>query len=214
MTHNPDIPELLHSLILDEAIAPIEYTAQEREQFCQQHQLNSAHVRQAWTTQHGSSAELDAWIDRQLKISKLQQAKWGKRLGSYFLQRKAQLDQVICSLIYPTTKEIAQELYFRIVEGEQSFAELARRYSQGSEAEAGGLIGPIELGQLPPELAHMLYGQLPGKVWPPTTINGRITITRLEKVIPIQLDEAMQQFLLNELLETWIQEQLQRRFPS
>jgi len=40
---------------------------------------------------------------------------------------------------------VAQELYFRIQAGEQSFAEVAREYSQGPEAYTCGLLGPVEL---------------------------------------------------------------------
>ena len=67
---------------------------------------------------------------RSLKLEKFKEAIWGGDLNSYFFQRKAQLDRVIYSIITTSEIGIAQEIYFRIQEGEQSFAELAREYAQ------------------------------------------------------------------------------------
>ena len=46
---------------------------------------------------------------------------------------------MVYSLIRSKDPGVAQELYFRIQEGENTFSELARQYSQGSEAQTGGL---------------------------------------------------------------------------
>lgn len=56
------------------------------------------------------------------------------------------------------TRDVAtQELYFRIQEGEKSFSDLARRYSQGPEAPAGGLVSLVELSVCHPSLAKIFY---------------------------------------------------------
>ncbi|MBD0262956.1 MAG: peptidylprolyl isomerase, partial [Tolypothrix sp. Co-bin9] len=44
---------------------------------------------------------------------------------------------------------------------------------------------------------------------PPTRLGEWWIIVRLEKVLPVKLDEPMKQKLLNELFNTWLQEQLQ-----
>lgn len=212
MSQTPMLPQVLQSLILDEVIASIECTAEEREQFCQQ--LRSGATYQIWLQQQGvTPEEFETWLDRELSIRKFQRQQWGRKLLSYFLQRKHQLDRVVCSLIYLQDQEIAQELYFRLVEAEQSFAEIARAYSQGTEAETGGRVGPIALGQLHPDLARMFYGSRPGSLWPPTIVDEWVVIARLEEWLPVQLDESMCQSLLNELLEVWLQDQLKYRFP-
>lgn len=207
------LPQFLRDLLLDQAIAPIQVTAAEREQFRQRLQHDRAY--QAWLQQQDvTTAQFEAWLSRELKIRKFQQARWGKKLNSYFLQRKHQLDRVVCSLIYLRDKEVAQELYFRIVEGEQPFADLARCYSQGSEAQAGGRLGPIALGDLHPGLAQLFYGGRPGQLWKPTPIGEWVVIARLEEWLPVQLDEAMRQSLFGELLEAWLQDQYQQQFPA
>ncbi len=62
---------------------------------------------------------------------------------------------------------IAQELYFRIQAKENSFADLAREYSLGPEAQTGGLVGPIELNALHPVMVQMLSSSQPGQILAP-----------------------------------------------
>jgi parvulin-like peptidyl-prolyl isomerase len=207
------LPQFLRNLILDRAIATVGYSQEERDRFYQK--LCGDKTYQAWLQQQGVTPEqLESWISRELSIRKFQQQQWGRKLSSYFLQRKHQLDQVVCSLIYLKDKDMAQELYFRIAEGEQSFSELACTYSQGQAAIEGGKVGPIELGQLHPELARMFYGSRPGRLWQPLAIAEWVVIARLEEVLPVQLDDLMRQRLLNELLEDWLQTQMQDNFPE
>ena len=54
---------------------------------------------------------------------------------------------------------------------------------------------------------QMLSSSQPGQILPPTRIADWFVILRLEKFIPAQLDEFMKVRLLNELFETWLQEQ-------
>jgi parvulin-like peptidyl-prolyl isomerase len=207
----------LHNLILDRAIATVEYTKTEHDRF--HRQLASDQTYQIWLRQQGVTLEqFEAWVSRELRIRKFQHQRWGKRLTSYFLDRKRQLDQVVCSLIYLRDKDMARELYFRIIEGEQSFAEVARVYSQRSDIQADiqadGKLGPIALGKLEPDLAQMFYGSRAGQLWKPTVMAGWVVIAQLEQQLPVQLDESMRQYLLNELLERWLQDQVERQFPA
>jgi parvulin-like peptidyl-prolyl isomerase len=206
------LPQLLRELILDEAIATIECTpeevAQAKQQFFAEKRFNNEAEFQAWLTYYGLSAEqLDSIAVRRLKIEKFKQATWGNKLESYFFQNKGKLDKVIYYLLRTQDVGIAQELYFRIQDKEQSFADLAREYSLGPEAQTGGLVGPVELNALHPTMAQMLITSQPHQVLPPTRIAEWFVIVQLEKLITAQLDEPMKVRLLNELFETWLQEQ-------
>lgn len=206
------LPQLLRELIIDEAIATVECTPEEavqaKQQFYAEKRLSNEAEVQAWMTYYGVSAEqLDAITVRKLKIEKFKQATWGNKLESYFFQNKAKLDKVIYYLLRTQDVGIAQELYFRIQDKEQSFTDLARQYSQGPEAQTGGLVGPVELNALHPTMAQMLISSQPHQVLPPTRIAEWLVIVQLEKFIPAQLDDSMKIRLLNELFETWLQEQ-------
>ncbi|MEQ8752448.1 MAG: peptidylprolyl isomerase [Coleofasciculus sp. G1-WW12-02] len=124
------------------------------------------------------------------------------------------MDRVIYSLIRHRDKAVAQELYFRLQESEQSFAELARHYSQGAEAKTGGLIGPVTLNVPHPQLAKLLSISQPGQLLPPTRLGEWWLIVRVEKFLPAQLDQPMRQKLLDEKFTAWLNEQLQPSTPE
>jgi parvulin-like peptidyl-prolyl isomerase len=117
---------------------------------------------------------------------------------------------VLYSLIRIKEAGLAQEIYFRVHDDGESFVELAREYSEGQEAQTGGLIGPVELSVPHPVLARMLSVSQPGQVWSPTPIGEWFVIARLEKFLPAQFDPATRQRLLDELFKSWLQQQLQQ----
>lgn len=210
------LPQLLREIIIDQAIATVHCTPEEKtaacEQFYAKNQLTSEQERQAWRDRQGVTLEqVEELAVRGLKLEKFKQETWGHKIESYFLKRKGRLDRVIYSLIRTKEAAIAQELYFRIQEGEQSFNELARDYSQGPEAQTGGLVGPVELSTPHPTLAQMLTVSQPGQLWPPTRLGDWFIVIRLEKFLPVQLDDGMRQRLLEEMFTTWLQEQLRQQ---
>jgi parvulin-like peptidyl-prolyl isomerase len=198
------LPHLFRELVIDRTIAEIECTDEEITAIRQQFNPSNGDAEKRLEPQ--SSDEV---IARSLKIQKFKQAQWQHKLGSYFLQRKSQLDRVIYSLIRIQDVGVADELYFRLQEGEQPFAELAAIYSQGSEAQTGGLVGPVEIGCYHPSFAQILLSHQPGQLIPPVQLEEWIAIIRIEKYMPAQLDEAMGQRLLDELFENWLQSQLE-----
>lgn len=207
------MPQLLRQIVIDQAIAHVNCTLQQQQQACQQfyqnYQLTAEADRQNLRALYDMTAEdLDALAMREQKIELFKQAKWGHKLDSYFLERKASFDQVIYAQIQTPNVELANELYFRLQNKEQSFAELARHYSQGPEAHTGGLVGPIELGKLDPALRPLLAVSHPGQLWMPLRLGQYAIIVRLEHHLPAQLNAAMRQRLLDELLENWLHTQL------
>lgn len=207
---------LLREIIIDQAIASINCTPEEKakalEQFFEQNQIANEEVKLAWLKYHKMTlVQLESLATRGLLVEKFKQETWGHKLESYFLSRKEKLDRVIYSLIRTQDLGIAQELYFRIQGEEQSFADLARQYSQGQESQTGGLIGPVELSVPHPTLAQMLRLCQPGQLCPPTRLGEWFVVVRLEKFIPAQLDASMRQRLLNECFSTWLSEQLNQQ---
>ena len=209
------LPQLAREIIIDRGIADLEFTpeeqAQAQQQFYQQQQIEAEDRRQAWLQQQGMSEEqLTNIILRDLKLEKFKQGTWGHKLESHFLQSKGKLDRVVYSLIRTRDVGVAQELYFRIQENETSFADLARQYSQGPEAQTGGLIGPVELNTPHPKISQMLMASQPGQLYPPTQVGEWWITIRLEKYLAAQLDESMSKRLLNDLFQQWVKEQMQQ----
>ena len=212
------LSSVVRELIIDEAIAEIKIdsdrTQKTLDQFFTQHQLITPEQKQQWLQKQGlTQTQLNRQITRQCKIEQFKQIRWGNKLEGYFLQRKSQLDQVMYSLLRINEAMVARELYFRIEEGEQDFAEIARYYSQGPEAQTGGLIGPVALSSPHPTIAKLLARHQPGQLLPLTRIENWFVIVRLEQYLPAQLDEAMEKRLLNELFNQWLHKELQRQIP-
>lgn len=212
------MPQFLRGLIIDNAIAEVSCTDEERQAAFQsaltQLQLTTPEAKETWLDNQGmTEAQLEELAVRPLLLEKFKQANWRNKVESYFLARKTNLDQVVYSLIRTKDLGLAQELYFRILEGEGSFADLAREYSEGAEAHTGGLLGPVAISQPHPALAKLLSVSQPGQLWPPRSLGEWFVLVRLEKFLPAQLDDAMRRFLLDELFENWLREQMQQLGP-
>lgn len=208
------MPHLLREMVIDQATADIqlseEATASALEAFYQKHQLQSAEQQFNFAQQRGlSPAGLQNLALREEKLEKFKQETWGPKLESYFLQRKNRLDRILYSLIRTKEAGLAQELYFRINDDGEPFADLAREYSEGQEAQTGGLIGPVELSVPHPALARILSISQPGQLWPPTRVGEWYIIVRLEKFLPSKLDDSTRQRLLDEMYTNWLREQLE-----
>lgn len=218
LIHYQLLPQLCRELLVDQAIEGIECSTEETEttlqQFYETHQIVEESARQAWLAQTRTTpTQLATLATRPLRIEKFKHQTWGNKLEAHFLGCKTELDQAMYSLIRTPHPEIAQELYFRIKAGEASFAELARQYSAGTEAETDGLLGPVPLTQPHPTLAEKLSRSQPGQLSPPTRIGEWYVLFRLEKLLPAQLDEAMRQRLLDQFFETWLSQQLAQPQP-
>jgi parvulin-like peptidyl-prolyl isomerase len=157
-----------------------------------------------------TSEQLDQLAVRELKIEKFKEATWKDQIHNYFHQCKKQLDKVVYSLIRTKDAGIAQELYFRIQEGESKFSDLAREYSEGAEAQTGGLVGPVELKVPHPQIAQMLFNSQPGQLCPPTRVGDWWIVLRLEKYISAELDDPTRKRLLNDLFQGWLMGQIQQ----
>jgi parvulin-like peptidyl-prolyl isomerase len=213
------IPHLLREHLIDQAIADITCTPEETAEACQHfYQLwgLTTELQQAnWRSHYRLTPDQVAQLaTRELRLQKFQQLQWGHKLETYFLKHKSKYDQAIYSLIRTQDLALASELYFRIQEGEQSFAELAKTYSEGQEAATGGIVGPVALGTVHPQLTKLLETLPEGELHPPLPMGGWHVIVRVEKKLPACLDNAMRQRLLKERFETWVQEQLQQLSES
>lgn len=208
------MPHLVRGMIIDHAISAYPCTEAEQQtaigQFYQQHQLDTLERQTRWREEHQvDEAVLIERLTRSLRLEAFKQATWGHQLKSQFLKRKSALDQVVYSLLRTKDRGLAYELYYRIVEGEQSFATLAQQFSDGDEARTGGQIGPVPLHQPHPAIRNLLAVSDLQQLWFPFQVEDWFIILRLEQRLPAEFNTAMQQYLLNELFETWLQEEIQ-----
>ncbi|MBW4553703.1 MAG: peptidylprolyl isomerase [Aphanocapsa sp. GSE-SYN-MK-11-07L] len=206
---------LFKQLIIDQAIAKFDCSPDEKVSavaaFYQQHRLETEAERLAWCkNQRIAPADLEVAAVRLLLINKFKVVTFAPKVESYFISRKQHLDRVIYSLIRTNDQNLAQELYFRILEAEDSFADIARQYSQGVEANTGGVIGPTALSKPHPVIAKVLSVSQPGQLWAPMPLENWTVILRLEQFMPAQLDDSMRSHLIDEMFEQWLHQQVQQ----
>ncbi|QLE59589.1 peptidylprolyl isomerase [Nostoc sp. TCL26-01] len=207
------LPILQREIIIERAISNISLTPEEKaatiEAFYQQNQLTTPQAVAAVQQQFCiNQNQLQALATKELKLEKFKIATWGNKLEQYFLQCKPQLDKVVYCLLRTDNSEVAQELFFRIQDGDATFAECASIYSQGLEAQTGGLIGPVPISQAHPIIAEKLATIPAGQVLPPIKLENWYIIIRLESLIPAQLDDVMKTTLLNHLFEQWLTQEI------
>jgi parvulin-like peptidyl-prolyl isomerase len=210
------LPKLAQEILIDKAIVSIDCTPEEStlayNQFCQQNQFTTEEQVNAWIEQQGMNREqLETIITKKFRMEKYKEKTWGGKVEAHFMKRKSMLDRVVYSLIRIDKAEVAQELYFRIQEGENTFSELAMEYSLGTEAQTGGLIGPVEINAPHPKIAQVLATSKPGQLIPPTRVGEWIVIIRLENYLSAQLDQPMRQRMLDELFRDWLNEEMKQK---
>ncbi len=205
--------QLQRELMIDAELESIECTAEEilsaYKAFYHHQHISSDEDRAIWLDRnHFTLSQFEKLIIRTVKLDRFKCETFGRQVDSYFLQTKSQLDRASYSLLRVKDFHLAQELFFRLQAGEATFPELVTQYSQGQEAETGGLIGPHELSIPHPTLAQKIRSLNPGQLAAPLQVADWFVVIRLEHYFPAQLNEKMRERLSDELYERWIQNQL------
>lgn len=170
---------------------------------------SQAELEQWLTAQHWSHDDLNAIATLDERLRRWSHWRFEQEVEVRYLDRKLDLDRVVYSLLQVSERELAEELHQRLRSGEMEFAEVVRQFSLGAERDTDGLMGPVALSALPPELCSRLRVGREGQLWPPCAINERWLVVRLERHLPAQLDPATREQLLHDLFATWVDSQVE-----
>jgi parvulin-like peptidyl-prolyl isomerase len=203
------LPQLLREIVIDELIDRVAGDYQiDLTPTPEEFDRLSAQVAEITPFQGMNADQIEAITLRTLKLHKFKQAGWGHKVSSYYQSVQHQLYRVSYSILQVEDGLIAQEVFFRIQSGEQSFAELAVQYSHDPSAKKGGLVGPMLSRDLSPAIAKVIQQLSPGQLSPLFQLDRNYGFIRLNELTPPHLDENMHQVLLDELFESWIQAQI------
>ena len=168
-----------------------------------------------WLAYHSiSESELELNIFNSLRLNKFKEDNFSDKVENIFLKRKSSLDRVTYSLIRAKSREKIVELNMRLKEEEATFPELSAEYSEGVENVLHGLIGPMELGKVNPNIAERLKASKSGQLWPPFELEGWWVLLRHERFLPATLNDSMRQRLISELYEEWITAKIKNALNS
>ena len=149
---------------------------------------------------------------KKLVSSQLQRLKLQKRLNElyegevepYFLSRRSDLERVTYRAIRVDQLGLAEELYLKLLEKEETFERLAAIHSKGEERLAGGLMGPMYIVDPHPNISKVLRHLAPGEVSRPIQIDKWFVVLRMEQREPASLSHSTRLQLQHELLERQI----------
>lgn len=147
----------------------------------------------------------NAVILRDLKVEKFKQIAFANQVESEFFRARSELDQVEYSVIRVVDAALAQELYFHLRDDAAEFTQLAQHYSQGSERESGGWVGPVAIASLPPEVIARFRSAVIGQVLEPLRVGEEIWLLRLEHRTLARLSQATRTLIINRLYQRWLQ---------
>ena len=158
-----------------------------------------------------TSADLEIQVRRPEALRRFARQQFGPALEERFLASKGSRDLVIYSLLRVKDYALARELWIRLEEDETTFAEAAREFGEGPEADSQGVIGPIPIGLLqPPTLQDTLRGLKAGEMSPPIAVGEWQILLRLEKLTPTRLDDRVREEMLQEALTNFLDDRVRK----
>jgi parvulin-like peptidyl-prolyl isomerase len=208
--------QLLRSRLLEEASAGFEPKAEDVENawasFCKRYQLSQENPSTVPPDFKGCPpAMLKLIVEREVRIGKWKKALFEPEAAEHFQRRKPALDRVVYSLLRVKEAGLARELWFRIKEGEASFADLAPDYASGNEVYTAGIVGPVTFGAMHPSLAGVLKSARAGELLKPFAIAEWFLVARVNHHLPAEFDEAMKHQMIEELATHWLDERTHGR---
>jgi parvulin-like peptidyl-prolyl isomerase len=103
---------------------------------------------------------------------------------------------------------LAEELYLRLLNQEDTFENLATKFSEGEERMAAGLLGPMAITDPHQIITSVLRKLTPGEINPPIAVESWYLVIKLEQRQPAKLNQGLRIQLENELLENDLKPQI------
>ena len=204
------VPQLVRrqqeELIVQNVALPPEWLEEQRQAFLGDQSLVQVLEARNWT-EH----DLDLHLQLPEALRRFSKQRFGPGLEDTFLASRGGRDQVIYSLLRVRDAGLARELWIRLEERETTFAEAAHQHGVGEEAQRKGVVGPMSIGLLQPHVLQEILRTLrPGELSAPRQIGEWHVLMRLEQLKPARFDDAMRDQMLQEALNAFLEERVER----
>jgi parvulin-like peptidyl-prolyl isomerase len=160
----------------------------------------------AWLVDQMISVEdLEAGIRDRLLAQKLAEQLFSKEVEKVFVQNKLQFDQIILYQIVVANRQLAQELFYQIQEGEISFFDAAHLYDiDENRRHLCGCEGKVYRWGLKPDIAVAVFSAQPGEVIRPIETERGYHLFLVEKFLPAELTPQRYQEILHNMFNEWL----------
>jgi hypothetical protein len=214
LRRNGQLTSLLQEWILEDCLKDVSIPADQQQQFLaefrSQQGLESEEAYVAFLQQRMLNEDLVLqMLSRPHKVVGYREERWGPRANSLYLQRKDRYDRILYRRLQAGNADVMQEVYFRLKDGEENWESLARQINP-SDPEATGLVGPVAVNQVEPELLNQLRAAGEGKLLRPLQIGGNTVVAQLEEVLPSEFNEELRTQLLRESFDEWLADECSR----
>ena len=146
--------------------------------------------------------DLNKEIFKLASLKKLSLDKFSSKAKKIFKIRKTyHYDQYFYSLLRNKNKSQIFEFYYQIESNESSINDLSKEHSSGSEKSKLGIIGPINLVNINPEIAKILKSSEDSIINNPIEINNEWYLIQRENFIPAIYSDYYENQICMELLE-------------
>jgi len=142
-----------------------------------------------------------------IKVKQLIASNYLPKAETRYLQRKAELDVVVYSLIRVSSEELARELFLQITEDGIELGLLSSHYSEGPEKATRGVVGPVPMSRAHPKLTERLKTRAIGELIEPFAIEHWWIIARVEHRVSTEFNNEIAWKLATELFEENISNQ-------
>jgi len=142
-----------------------------------------------------------------IKVNQLIASNYLPKAETRYLQRKAELDVVVYSLIRVSSEELARELFLQITEDGIELGLLSSQYSEGPEKATRGVVGPVPISRAHPKLTERLKTRAIGELIEPFAIEHWWIIARVEHRVSTEFNNEIAWKLATELFEEDISNQ-------
>ena len=219
MIRHDQLRPLVHSIITETELEPIELNEAERKMaaktYRQRHNLNSTEDIQQHCRKHGFAQSEFQWqVQLQEKILRTSRNRFSSKAELHYLTRKEQFDRVSYSQLIVQDQHLAQELFLRLNEDEAEFVDIASELNRGSERKLQWQIGPVPMARIPKPLAKPLQSIAPGTLLEPIKVQANWVVVRLEQYQPTEFDEGMEQRMCLELFQQHLNQLVDAQMKS
>ena len=172
--------KLIDSYTKELSVKKEEINEEELKIWCELKNINSEEELSNWKkTNFINDFLLNEIVEKDLKWRLWCLQNYRNAIDNEYLNADSEIEIVDYSLIRTKNFNLANELYLRITEKEETFESIAEKFSEGEEKYNRGRIGPIQIGKSHPSIALILKKSSKGKVCEPIEIESWWVIIRV-----------------------------------
>ncbi len=130
-------------------------------------------------------------------------------VSEQFIKYKHGQETVLFGIMRAKNLSLARELYYRLRDDKLDFHYLAKEYSIGHESQQWGIMGPVHVSKINPEIRQHLEHLEDGELSEPFTTDGKAyLIVRLIRWYKVQLNDAIKIKLKESMFDEWLYRQM------